>query len=143
MKLKKKKIDEERSFMNKTLGEIFSSEVSRKYTTNRDKDNFNKKIIDDIIKSNKELKDLKDIFNITFIDCLNHFMGHKKLELLSGMKEFKDIMVLRENGGLKPKNNKLADTVEDITEKNNLLHYSENYEFLLDKKKNYFEVDNI
>ena len=109
---KEKPINEEKQFINKTLGEIFSNKVSRKYTTIRDKDNFNKKKIDELKKSNNELK---DIFNIKFIDCLNHFMGHKKSELLSGMKEFKDIIL----------KNKI--------EKNNLLYYSKNYIQLLNK----------
>lgn len=110
---KEKPINEEKIFINKTLGEIFSNKVSSKYTTIRDKDNFNKKKIDEIKKSNNKLK---DIFNITFIDCLNHFMGHKKSELLSGMTEFKDIIL------------------EDKIEKNNLLYYSKNYTDLLNKK---------
>ena len=121
---KEKPINEEKQFINKTLGEIFSNKVSRKYTTNRDKDNFNKKKIDELKKSNNELK---DIFNIKFIDCLNHFMGHKKSKLLSGMKEFKDIIL------------------KDKIEKNNLLYYSKNYIQLLNKirprkpkKKNQF-----
>ena len=109
---KEKPINEEKQFINKTLGEIFSNKVSRKYTTNRDKDNFNKKKIDEMKKSNNELK---DIFNIKFIDCLNHFMGHEKSELLSGMKEFKDIIL------------------KDKIEKNNLLYYSKNYIQLLNK----------
>ena len=109
---KEKPINEEKKFINKTLGEIFSNKVSRKYTTNRDKDNFNKKKIDELKKSNNELK---DIFNIKFIDCLNHFMGHEKSELLSGMTKFKDIIF------------------DDEIEKNNLLYYSKNYIQLLNK----------
>ena len=111
---KEKPINEEKIFINKTLGEIFSNKVSSKYTTIRDKDNFNKKKIDEIKESNNKLN---DIFNITFIDCLNHFMGHKKSELLSGMTEFKDIIL------------------EDKIEKNNLLYYSKNYIQLLNKIK--------
>ena len=110
--MKEKPIIEERKFINKTLGEIFSNKVSRKYTTIRDKDNFNQKKIDEMKKSNNELK---DIFNIEFIDCLNHFMGHEKSELLSGMTEFKDIIL------------------DDEIGKNNLLYYSKNYTDLLDK----------
>ena len=110
---KEKPINEEKIFINKTLGEIFSNKVSSKYTTIRDKDNFNKKKIDEIKESNNKLN---DIFNITFIDCLNHFMGHKKSELLSGMTEFKDIIL------------------EDKIGKNNLLYYSKNYTDLLNKK---------
>ena len=110
---KEKPINEEKIFINKTLGEIFSNKVSSKYTTIRDKDNFNKKKIDEIKESNNKLN---DIFNIKFIDCLNHFMGHKKSELLSGMTEFKDIIL------------------EDKIGKNNLLYYSKNYTDLLNKK---------
>ena len=85
---REKKIDEERIFMNKTLGEIFSNKVSSKNKTIQDKTNFNKDKIDKLRNSNNELK---NIFDITFIQCLNHFIGKESIELLNGMTTFEKI----------------------------------------------------
>ena len=85
---REKKIEEERIFMDKTLGEIFSNKISIKNKTIQDKTNFNKDKIDKLRNSNDELK---NIFDITFIQCLNHFMGKEPLELLNGMTTFEKI----------------------------------------------------
>ena len=85
---REKKIDFERTFIKKTLGEIFSNKVSDRFSTVQNKDTFNQKKIDSLKKSSDELK---TIFDITFIECLNHFIGKKHLELLSGMKTFEEM----------------------------------------------------
>ncbi len=85
---REKKIDEERIFMNKTLGEIFSNKVSDRFSTIQNKVDYNKKKIDKLRNSNNELK---NIFDITFIQCLNHFIGKESLELLNGMTTFEKI----------------------------------------------------
>jgi hypothetical protein len=85
---REKKIDEERIFMNKTLGEIFSNKVSDRFSTIQNKVDYNKKKIDKLRNSNNELK---NIFDITFIQCLNHFIGKESIELLNGMTTFEKI----------------------------------------------------
>ena len=85
---REKKIDEERIFMNKTLGEIFSNKVSDRFSTIQNKVDYNKEKIDKLRNSNNELK---NIFDITFIQCLNHFIGKESLELLNGMTTFEKI----------------------------------------------------
>ena len=106
---KEKKVDEEKAFIEKSLGEIFSGEVSAKYTTIKDKKNTNKDIISNLSEGGKNIE-LINILNIKFIDCLNHFMGFKKSEPLSGMTEFGTIIF------------------KDKTDKNNLLYYAKHYE---------------
>ncbi len=95
--------------LKKSLGEIFSGEVSDKYTTIKDKKNNNKDIISNLSEGGKNIE-LINILNIKFIDCLNHFMGFKKSEPLSGMTEFEKIIF------------------KDKTDKNNLLYYAKHYE---------------
>ena len=85
---REKKIVEERIFMDKTLGEIFSNKVSDRFSTIQNKVDYNKKKIDKLRNSNNELK---NIFDITFIQCLNHFIGKESLELLNGMTTFEKI----------------------------------------------------
>lgn len=82
---KEMKIDEEKKFMQKTLGDIFSCNISDKYSTIKDKKNFNKKKIDEMKNCNVELK---NIFDITFIKCLNYFIEKEELNLLKGMQTF-------------------------------------------------------
>ena len=81
-------IEFEKEFLYKTLGEIFSDPISNKHTTIQNKENFNKDKIDRLRKKDPELE---KIFDVKFIQCLNHFMGIKKLDELNGMKIFDEI----------------------------------------------------
>ena len=74
--------------MYKTLGDIFSAKVSSKYTSIIDPENYNKNRIQKLRSSNEKLR---NIFNITFIGCLEHFICKSNKEELNGMKTYKDI----------------------------------------------------
>ena len=104
------KIEFEKEFIYKTLGDIFSVPISTKHTTIKEKENYNKNKIDKLKKIDT---DLKNIFDVTFIQCLNHFMGINNLDILKGMKTFEEIKTLE----------KL-----DKMEENNLKFISSNYE---------------
>ena len=104
------KIEFEKEFIYKTLGDIFSVPISTKHTTIKEKENYNKNKIDKLKKIDT---DLKNIFDVTFIQCLNHFMGINNLDILKGMKTFEEIKTLE----------KL-----DKMEENNLKFISTNYE---------------
>lgn len=97
---KTQKKDEEK-YMNSTLGEIFSNRISNKYTTIKDKDNYNKKKINELCRRNERLK---KIFNVKFIECLNHFIGKETKEELEGMKTFEELVF---NDEMNKKNLKL------------------------------------
>jgi len=98
----------EKEFMYKTLEEIFSEPVQKKYTKTRDPGKYNKK---QITKLKSQSMELKNIFNIKFIECLNYFFGNSDLEELNGMKTFED-------------------TSLDLEEKHKkcLIYYANNYE---------------
>ena len=85
--IKNIRIEFEKVFMYKTLGEIFSSSISKRYFKTKDRKNYNKNIINELRLLNQNLK---DIFDITFLDCLNHFIDKAKNKNL-------DKMVLLEN----------------------------------------------
>ena len=106
------KIDEEKIFNQKTLGDILSSKISDKYSTIQDKD-YNKKIIDKIKSCDGELK---NIFDITFIRCLNHFIEKEEIDLLEGMITFSQVKF------------------QDEDEKEYIKYIGENYEDELDKR---------
>ena len=111
-------IEFEKEFLYKTLGEIFSAPISNKYTTIHNKENFNKDKIDRLRKKDPELE---KIFDVKFIQCLNHFMGIKKLDELNGMKIFDEI--------------KTSEKKIDKMEENNLKFISIDYEERILKAK--------
>lgn len=89
--IRRPKIDFLQVFIKETLGLIFSGKLSNRYTTIKNKSNFNKERIEKIKKWSEELKQILDI---KFIDCFKHYMGiGKPLQLLSGMNTFKDIEI--------------------------------------------------
>lgn len=111
-------IEFEKEFLYKTLGEIFSDPISNKHTTIQNKKNFNKDKIDRLRKKDPELE---KIFDVKFIQCLNHFMGIKKLDELNGMKIFDEI--------------KTSEKKIDKMEENNLKFISIDYEERILKSK--------
>ena len=74
-------------FITKTLKDILSQNITS-HMTSYDI-NHNKKVIETIITEKKE--EFEKLFNITFIDCLKHFIGNKKIEELNGLTLFSEL----------------------------------------------------
>ena len=74
--------------LDKKLKSIFYENISTKYS--KYKLSHNKDLIHDLLNERDETKRLifQKIFNLTFMDCLNHFRGSILKEELSGMKKF-------------------------------------------------------
>ena len=85
--------------MLKTLGEIFSQKISSRYTSYPPDHNSSliKKLTSDEDEDENKKNYFKNLFGITFVDCLKHFRGSQKREELEGMKEFDDIKSKYEN----------------------------------------------
>ena len=79
------RINYNKEFLNKKLVEIFSGDISSKYS--RFPTNHNKELIKSLVNENDEKKKIlfNKIFNLSFLDCLNHFRGSKKIEELEGV----------------------------------------------------------
>ena len=92
--IKNIRIEFEKVFMYKTLGEIFSSSISKRYFKTKDRKNYNKNKINELRLLNQNLE---DIFDIIFLDCLNHFIDKKKNEKLDGMVLLENIDNLDED----------------------------------------------
>ena len=95
LKLKQKvrerdKVEYNKLFLNKTLSSIFSEEISSKYS--RFNPNHNKDLIQKLLNEEDKIKNeyFKDLFNLTFMDALNHFRGTAINEKLNGLKTFDD-----------------------------------------------------
>ena len=109
----------DREFINKKISDIFSDNISSRYT------NFvpehNKLLIESLRNEEDENKRIffNKLFNLTFKDCLEHYIGKKQREELEGMKCFdseKDLLS------------------EDNEYINIIKYYLENYENIINKK---------
>ena len=86
-----KKVKQTKEFLYKKLKDIFSFDISKKYTNVLS--DYNKIIIKNLLNENDIKKKLiiKKIFNLTFLDCLNHFKGSKKIDVLEGLKNMDEV----------------------------------------------------
>ena len=113
-----------RKFLTKTLDEIFSEKISTRYTTYPP--DLNKIIIERLKNEKDENKRnyFNKLFKITFLECLNHFIGKKKINELDGLKTFNDIK------------DEIAETYEDGDEYIYILeNYLNDFEDILKMKR--------
>ena len=77
-------------FLNKTLKEIFSENISTKYS--RYSPSHNKDLIEFLINEKDEVKKaiFNKIFNLAFLDCIKHFRGSVLLDELQGMNQLNE-----------------------------------------------------
>ena len=122
-------IDYNKAFMHKTLAKIFSDPISSRYT-NYPK-NQNEKSIEKLINDENRENRLyfEKLFNLTFLDCVNHFIGNEKIDVLNGLKLFNEM--IEDTEELENKNINLDDN--DYLK--HLRHYFENYKEILERKK--------
>ena len=122
-------IDYNQKFIKKTIGTILSDTISTRFTNYRPKHNEEliKRLKEDENKNIREY--FEKLFNLTFLDCVDHFIGNEKLEILEGMTLFEEMK--DDHAQLEKRNIDLND--ESYLE--NLKYYFENYESILKAKK--------
>ena len=88
----KSKVEYNKMFLNKTLEDIYSENISTKYS--RHSLNHNKDLIKELTNDKDETKRIifQKIFKLTFTECLEHFRGSCFKEELSGMKTFNEFI---------------------------------------------------
>lgn len=74
VKAKNKK--EERQYLSKKISEIFSDDLSSKYSRFKNEKDFNKKLISKIIKENKA-KEVIEIFNSTLVEMYEKYISNE------------------------------------------------------------------
>ena len=123
-KKNQQKLKFNKNFINKTLKDIFSENISNKYL-NYDK-NHNKNLIKDLLNEKDEMKRIvfENLFNFTFLDCLKHFRGIETYPELIGMTLFEEVCKRFEN----------EDDYEDY--KIFLEYYTKYFEDIINVKKN-------
>ena len=122
-------IDYNQKFIKKTIGTILSDTISTRFTNYRPKHNEEliKRLKEDENKNIREY--FEKLFNLTFLDCVDHFIGNEKFEILEGMTLFEEMK--DDHAQLEKRNIDLND--ESYLE--NLKYYFENYESILKAKK--------
>ena len=78
-------IKENSDLLNKEIYKILNNDISNK-VKNKDK-KFNYKLINQII-NDKKYKDIIDILNLPFLNCINHFIGKENEEALNGFEKY-------------------------------------------------------
>lgn len=113
-------IEFDRVFIHKKISDILSEKISTRYTNYIPE--HNKVLIENLRNESDEKKSnfFNKLFDLTFIDCMLHFIGIKKLEELEGMKCFEDIKI------------ELDENEEYV---NIILFYLKNYENIINNKK--------
>jgi hypothetical protein len=108
------------NLIHKTLREIFSDNISSKYTDYLK--NHNKIIIDKLLndKDEKIASYFQKLLNITFLQCVRKFSGSNEIKELEGFTKFNDIK------------NKLFDDSKYIEA---MEYYLNNYESKIQKKR--------
>lgn len=74
-------------FIKKTLKEIFSQNITKQIKLYEV--DHNKNLIDKLISEKND--DFKNLFNLTFIECVEHFIGDKQIEELKGLTLFSEL----------------------------------------------------
>ena len=79
----------DKKFLNKTLKEILSDEISGKYSYYPP--DYNKHLIQDLINEENTGLYFKKLFELTFLNCLEHIRGTKFFEELDGLVNIDEI----------------------------------------------------
>lgn len=77
-------------FIQIKLKDILSLNISPKYTYF--KKMKNKELVESLTKGEKDPEYFQKLFDLSFLDCLEHIRGPKKNELLDGLLELDDIL---------------------------------------------------
>ena len=117
-------------FLNKKLKDIFSENITKRYSIYPLEKNkiLVEKLINEQDLEKKEY--FNALFNLTFIDCVEHFINKKYIPILQDLQLFEEIIKVPEKAKLISKNiNEDADYIESVK------YYLENYENILRKIK--------
>ena len=74
-------------FIKKTLREILSQKITKRIKYYHE--DHNKRVIEKVLEEKRDK--FENLFNITFIECLEHFIGNKNIDELTGMTLFKEL----------------------------------------------------
>ena len=107
-------------FLNKKLSEIFSVNISTRYTNY--KPQHNKLLISKLLNDEDETKRnyFNELFSLTFVECLRHFNGSRNIPILNGLTLFNELNIENEI---------------DEEYQNTLSCYINNYEKIMERQR--------
>jgi len=81
----------DKNFINKTLKDIFSNDISTKYTSF--KSDHNRILIEKLLNENDVNKRIifEKLFSLTFLECIKHIRGTSYYDVLEGLESLDDI----------------------------------------------------
>ena len=84
-------VKDNKSFLNKKLKDIFSENLSTR--CRNFKVDHNKNLINELLNEKDKIRQLffTDLFNLTFLDCIEHFRGSKNIYCLEGLPNYNEI----------------------------------------------------
>ena len=84
---------ENKSLLKKKVKDILSGDISGRYSDSKYEKSFNKNLIKNLLKEEDEKKRIvfEKIFNLIFLDVLEHFRGSKIIPELNRMNTLKDV----------------------------------------------------
>ena len=84
-------------FLNKSLKEIFSEDISTKYNNYRS--DHNRRVIKDLLNEKDFHKQtlFKNLFDLKFLECVSHIRGENQNNLLDGLASLDDLCGKFEN----------------------------------------------
>ena len=109
-----------KDFLTKTLGDIFSEDISSRFTAYHPSHNKFLIIALKLDKDENKKNYFTKLFSITFLDCLKHFRGSQKIQELEGLTKFNNIK------------SKYEDDMEYLS---SLEYYINHYEKIINNKK--------
>jgi hypothetical protein len=114
------KVQFNQEFLNKKLGDIFSEDISTRFTIYPL--NHNKQVITDLKNETDDNKRIyfNNLFNISFLECLKHFRGDIVINELIGLSGMKNVEETYKG------NNEFLETLK---------YYIMNYEYIIKHKK--------
>ena len=116
------------NFLNKKLKDIFSEKITGRYTNHiLYPPERNKNLIEELINEQDEEKKqyFNNLFNLTFIDCLDHFINKKFIPILKDLESFEEIIKVPEKYKKKKLNINESEYIETLRQ------FLENYESIL------------
>ena len=133
LKMKKEQVSNTKTnynidFMNKKLKDIFSENITSRYTNPiRYPPEKNKNLIEELTNEQDEEKKnyFNNLFNLTFIDCLEHFINKKFIPILKDLELFEEIIKVPE------KSKKMDLNINEDEYIKFLKKFLENYEYIL------------
>ena len=111
------KVEENKKILFKNLEEILATNISKKYSNYMPTHNI--ELVQNLINKGE---DYKKIFELTFLDCIEHIRGTKNIDILDGLDKIDDII-------------KIEEQKMDKDEIENFVDFIMDYENIIDRKK--------